>query len=63
MTTVAVQIPSLQLNPGVYGLSVTVEDVSKRQKLCWEHNAVELVITGNFHGNAPYQGVGQWTVN
>jgi len=59
---VKVRIPSLQLNPGSYGVSVTVEDIESRQTLYWHHNATSLKVTGEFHGSASYIPAAEWSV-
>jgi len=63
MNEVSANVPSLQLNPGHYSVSMTIENLSSREKLCWEHGIANLQVRGSFYGNAPYQATATWSVN
>ncbi len=59
---ITVRIPSLNLNPDTYYISLIVRDAETNHILCWHHFFTVLKVVGSFLGGAPTQYVGEWHV-
>ena len=60
LINVKVKIPKIQLNTGIYSVSINLVD-EKRRELLVRHEAVKsFQIVGEFVGNSPVQLQGEW---
>jgi len=57
-----VKFPRVNLNPGVYTLTVSVSDELSQEVLAQHHAVKQLRVTGDFVGWAPVQWMGEWNV-
>jgi lipopolysaccharide transport system ATP-binding protein len=59
---IEVTVDSIDLNPGIYVLSVSIEDSKDRTTLLWNHGVKEIKIKSNSvnFGNAPYLINAKW---
>jgi len=55
-----VKIPNLQLNPGVYDISIVIVDGKRSETLINYHAAKSFQVNGSFIGYAPVQFQGEW---
>ncbi len=58
--TTRVKIPKLQLNPGIYYISIIITDKKRGETLTNHHMAQQLQVTGSFVGFSPVQFQGEW---
>ncbi len=59
---ITVKFPKVNLNPGIYFLSVEVTDETCLDVLTKHHTARELKVKGKFIGRASVQLVGEWDI-
>ena len=57
-----VEILSLDLNPGIYNISVTIDHTLERKKILWYQGFREIKVVGGFFGNAPYVVQPKWEI-
>jgi lipopolysaccharide transport system ATP-binding protein len=59
-TTTRVKLPNLQLNPGIYTISIVLTDIRRGETLTNCHMIKEFQVLGSFIGFAPVQFQGEW---
>ena len=59
---IAVNLGEINLNPGIYSLTVSVNRENMGEVLCRYDNIRKLKVIGNFFGYAPIQLLGSWHV-
>lgn len=57
---IMVTIPNIQLNPGIYSISINIVDDSRRHLLVRQDSVKQLHVTGEFLGDCPVQMKGFW---
>ena len=60
MISVRVTIPKLNLNPGIYTLSIAITDEQRGETLINHHSAKNFQVVGSFVGFTPVQIRGEW---
>jgi lipopolysaccharide transport system ATP-binding protein len=58
---IQVKLPRMNLNPGIYALTVTVTDEARKEILTQHYAAKQLRVTGSFVGWSPILLQGEWS--
>ena len=60
--TVVMNLGKMNLNPGVYSLSIAIQSEAMGEILVRYYNFKKFKVTGNFYGWAPIQICGKWDI-
>jgi len=56
-------MPCINLNPGYYLLSVSINDYETGNILSWHHAAIRFEVKGGFYGGGSVQYQGEWSIS
>jgi lipopolysaccharide transport system ATP-binding protein len=59
---VKVTLPSINLTPGRYYLSVYIVDTKTQEIICWHYASIKLKISGDFYFGTLIQHKGDWEI-